>query len=118
MGLEIEKNIESVVGNVLNLAKIPSNIIGYKYIIHAVELLLHRENKEEKIQIMKVYKQLSNEFGKTECSIEKAIRKSIEVCVIDEDIPELNKIFSGATLNKKDRITNKTFISLLVKNII
>jgi len=113
---ENEKHVKNSASKILDLVGIPNSRLGYKYIVHAV--VLYKESKEEKLNIMKVYNQLSNEFDKTAYSVEKAIRKSIEICVIDEDIPELNKIFADALSDEKDKINNKKFISLLAKNII
>ena len=117
MLIENEKEIKDSVSKVLDLTGIPSNRLGYKYIVHAVSLI-HMEGKNKKIQIMKVYDQLSNEFDKTAYSVEKAIRKSIDACVIDGNIPELNKIFSKIILDETVEITNKKFISLLVEELV
>lgn len=95
------KKIE--IENLLDKFNISVDILGYKYLIKAIEIY----TKEANIKIAAIYGQVAKEYNSTACRVERAIRHSIESN--EERIKQYFKV--------DYKITNKRFLSLVVREM-
>ena len=87
-----------------------SNFVGFKYIVHIVQLVF--ENPDEQLLITKpAYPAVAKKFGVRPSSVEHAIRTVIASCWDRYDHSDINRV-AGIELEKIP--TNTVFITMLV----
>lgn len=89
---------------------------GYLYIKKAIIILI--KEGIDNINISDIYEQLSKTYRHSSKSIEKAIRKSIEITFSKGNFKELNGIFEYDISIETGKTSNKKFIYKLAQAII
>lgn len=103
------ESIEKRISYYLREIGIPTNYIGYNYIISAVKLLI--EDREEYSRVTKVlYPTIAKKYGTTPSGVERAIRHSIEVAFIRGNSKVIKEIFRNTYSLDKEKTTNSEFL--------
>lgn len=107
-----EREIESMVTEVIHEIGVPAHIKGYKYIREAIILTV---NDMELINAVTkaLYPMVAKKFSTTASRVERAIRHAIEVAWDRGDIEVLQKYFGYTVSNIKGKPTNSEFIALI-----
>ena len=112
MNIELEKEIAYV----LKQIGVRQDLSGYRYIKHALGLIVEDENILDHIT-KKLYPTLAEEFSTRPTCIEKGIRHAIETTFnsMSEDMCEY--IFGNTAFPGKIRPTNAHFLAALAETV-
>ena len=99
----MEKKKLEKIENLLDRLNIPVDILGYQFLVSALEV--YTENINTKIRA--VYEIVAKKHNKTACAVEKAIRHAIEK----------NKDTIKQYFHVNYAITNRRFLALLAREI-
>ena len=94
---------------------VPSHIKGYRYIRHAVELVINDMDLLGAVT-KKLYPQVSKEFDSTPSRVERAIRHAINVAWKRGSQKALKKYFNN-NLSENSKPTNSQFIARIADEI-
>ncbi len=112
----VRKTAKTAIGELLLEVGIPDHLLGYEYIVKAVELAL--ENKALLNQVVfQLYPSVAAKCDTTAARVERAIRHAIEVAWINGDPEILTGYFGNTVSPRKGNPTNAQFIARMV-NII
>lgn len=94
---------------------IPANILGYKYVIEAIELVL--DGKVGNAVTKELYPTIAKKFNTTGSRVERAIRHAIERAMINADVDYIEKMFGYTISATRGKPTNSEFIYGIVSYI-
>ncbi len=115
-----EDGFQQIISEQLVKIGIPTNFVGYQYIIEVVILLIKAGDFHKEIT-KDIYPAIAKKYNTTAAGVERAIRNAIEKAWNTTDISILEKYYSQSVNPEKGRPTNKEFIYYLtirIKNII
>ncbi|MCL2859831.1 MAG: sporulation initiation factor Spo0A C-terminal domain-containing protein [Oscillospiraceae bacterium] len=115
--MDNERKLKRHIIDILDSIGMPNTRRGYDYVISGV-ILLHKKGKIHHMEMKKIYMAVSNVYGKSPHSVEKAIREAIERTCSHGHIDELHKLFSNSISKKTGTINNKKFLYELAKKVI
>lgn len=107
-----ERKLELRINEFLHELGIPSHLKGYQYLKEAIILKIKKE-----IPIMNLYQILSKEHHQSIKSIEKNIRKAIEIGWIRGNIEFIDELFGYSIDIEKDHTSNNIFINTISERI-
>lgn len=111
-----DKNIETMVSNIIKLVGVPAHIKGYQFLREAIIRttldmgIINAVTKE-------LYPGIAKKFDTTSSRVERAIRHAIEVAWERGDIDTINKLFGYTVHNCKGKPTNSEFIAMIADKI-
>ena len=111
-----EKNLETVVTEVIHEIGIPAHIKGYQYLREAIILSINDMDIINAIT-KALYPAVAKKFGTTPSRVERAIRHAIEVAWDRGDIETLQKFFGYTVSNIKGKPTNSEFIAMIADRL-
>lgn len=107
--LESDLPKEDIQTILLNIG-IPSNLLGYHYIIYAMDLILSDENYLHSITKM-LYVDIAVKFKTTASRVERAIRNAISVGWTNGNLEYINHLFYNSVNPLKGTPTNSQLLS-------
>lgn len=111
-----EINIEDRINHILNELGVPSHLKGYKYLRHAVKMVLNDFSAVNSITKF-IYSGIAKEFKTTGSRVERAIRNAIEICWYKGNLKAIENIFKFKYSKKDIRPTNSEFIIIIVEHL-
>ncbi len=111
-----DRDIETLVTNVIHEIGVPAHIKGYQYLREAIIIAVG--DMEVINSITKVlYPQVARAFSTTPSRVERAIRHAIEVAWDRGDLDTLQRFFGYTVSNTKGKPTNSEFIALIADRL-
>lgn len=111
-----DRDIETLVTNVIHEIGVPAHIKGYQYLREAIIIAVG--DMEVINSITKVlYPQVAKTFSTTPSRVERAIRHAIEVAWDRGDLDTLQRFFGYTVSNTKGKPTNSEFIALIADRL-
>ena len=111
-----DRDIETLVTNVIHEIGVPAHIKGYQYLREAIIIAVG--DMEVINSITKVlYPQVTKTFSTTPSRVERAIRHAIEVAWDRGDLDTLQRFFGYTVSNTKGKPTNSEFIALIADRL-
>ncbi len=107
-----DRQVESMVTEVIHEIGVPAHIKGYQYIREAI-ILTVKDMELINAVTKALYPMVAKKFGTTSSRVERAIRHAIEVAWDRGDIEVLQKYFGYTVSNIKGKPTNSEFIALI-----
>ena len=105
--------LEKRISNVVKELGVPANILGYRYIIYSILIIM--EHPDERLSLVhEIYPDVAKKYKTTPTRVERAIRHAIEVSY-SRGTQSLKEIIFGYTIAKKGKPTNGEFIYALVE---
>lgn len=114
MGTYEQRHIATV--EMLKELGVPTNILGWEYIVYAVELLdkkpamIYNVTKE-------LYPAIAKEYDTTSSRVERAIRHAIELAFYNMPADVLFKYFGNSINAAQGKATNSQFISTIAQEL-
>lgn len=93
---------------------VPTNVKGYRYLKEAIEIGLDDFACVEHIT-KELYPEIAKKFNTTASRVERAIRHAIELAFSRGNYGTLEEIFGSTIDLRKDKATNKHFITMLIE---
>lgn len=106
---------EKMINYIMKNVGIPASILGYKYVIRSIELVLN--GKVEKSVTKELYPIVAKEFKTTSSRVERAIRHAVEVSMDNGNMDFIEEIFGYSFSIIKGKPTNSEFIYGIVDYI-
>lgn len=91
---------------------VPPNLLGYSYIIYAIELLLFKPEYLYAVT-KELYVAIANKYYTTPSRVERAIRHAISVTWLHGDVYCIDRIFKNCVRPDKGVPTNSVFLARL-----
>lgn len=113
--LNKEKDPKTTIRSVLREIGVPSNILGYGYLIRAIEMQM--ESKAPLDFTKWCYMGIGQEFGTTGSRVERAIRHSIERAWEVGDYDTLKRYFGNSIDPNRGKPTNSQFITRIAEAV-
>ena len=110
-----EENFTRYITDIIHELGVPAHIKGYRYIRHAVELVIKDMDLLGAVT-KELYPQVSEEFDSTPSRVERAIRHAIDVAWKRGNQKALKKYFKN-NLNDNSKPTNSQFIARIADEI-
>jgi two-component system response regulator (stage 0 sporulation protein A) len=110
-----EENFTPYITDIIHELGVPAHIKGYRYIRHAVELVIKDMDLLGAVT-KELYPQVSDEFDSTPSRVERAIRHAIDVAWKRGNQKALKKYFKN-NLNDNSKPTNSQFIARIADEI-
>ena len=107
-----DRQIESMVTEVIHEIGVPAHIKGYQYIREAIILTVKDMDLINAVT-KALYPMVAKKFSTTSSRVERAIRHAIEVAWDRGDLEVLQKYFGYTVSNIKGKPTNSEFIALI-----
>ena len=107
-----ERNLESVVTDVIHEIGVPAHIKGYQYLREAIILTINDMDIINAVTKV-LYPEVAKKFNTTPSRVERAIRHAIEVAWDRGDIETLQRFFGYTVSNIKGKPTNSEFIAMI-----
>jgi len=109
-------DIEAKTIRLLNEFGVPSNRVGFDFIIEAMKII--DDNPKTLSLITKtIYPRLSKQFATSASNIERGIRHCIEVAWMNTSEDVLKKLYGNAVSPLKGRPTNTEFLSTIARKL-
>lgn len=109
-------DVEELIIEHLNKAGVPPHLIGFDYIVSAIELCL--KDPEYLRNITKgLYADISTKYNTTPSRVERAIRHGVEVAFDRGDWEYLMSAFGNTANAKRGKLTNSEFLAASVNLI-
>ena len=108
--------LKSRVTQIIHDLGVPAHIMGYKYVRHAIMLVVH-EPRVLNAVTTRLYPEVAAHFDTTSSRVERAIRHAIEVAWERGNVDTLQKWFGWTINNMKGKPTNTEFIGLVADAI-
>lgn len=96
---------------------IPPNILGYCYILYALELILFNPNYLRGIT-KQLYPDVAKKFNTTPVRVERDIRHAISVAWLRGDLDFIDEIFKNCVDPEKGVPSNSLFLTRIYHHII
>lgn len=113
--LSKEKDPKTTIRSVLREIGVPSNILGYGYLIRAIEMQM--ESKVPLDFTKGCYMGIGQEFGTTGSRVERAIRHGIERAWEVGDYDTLTRYFGNSIDPNRGKPTNSQFITRIAEAV-
>ena len=110
-----EENFTRYITDIIHELGVPAHIKGYRYIRHAVELVIKDMDLLGAVT-KELYPQVSEKFDSTPSRVERAIRHAIDVAWKRGNQKALKKYFKN-NLNDNSKPTNSQFIARIADEI-
>lgn len=110
-----ETDHKTDIRSVLREIGVPSNILGYGYLIRAIEMQM--ESKVPLDFTKGCYMGIGQEFGTTGSRVERAIRHSIERAWEVGDYDTLKRYFGNSIDPNRGKPTNSQFITRIAEAV-
>ena len=101
---------EDYVEDLLKELGVSQGILGFKYLAHAVGLVLTDWGYVEGVT-KGLYPAVAKRFGSTASRVERAMRHAVEGAFNAGDVDELMKLFGGGVSKFKGKVTNCEFVA-------
>ena len=98
----------------LNELGVPSNYLGYNYIIEASLIIIEETNHNKKIKLKDVNAEISHLFNTTSGSIKRDIGSCIDSMFKYAKTRNIDKVFENVSNYYDERPTNKLFLLTIV----
>lgn len=108
---------EYKIQTIMNTIGVPIHIKGYRYLLEAVMMISGNPELMNKMTLV-VYPKIGEKFNTNGASVERAIRNAIELTLERGDHQEIKVMFGSLIHNKKGKVSNSEFISLLYTRLI
>ena len=105
-----KKSLQRQISDLLLEIGVPDNLLGYKYITRAVELIYNDDSYANNIYDG-LYSAIAAEFGTTAGRVERAIRHAVESAWDRGDMAFLEEIFGNTISLGKGKPTNSQFLT-------
>lgn len=105
-----DNDLRREIRKVLTEIGVPAHNLGYRYLAHALELVVKDENILSTIT-KGLYPAVAAEFETTPSRAERSIRRSIEMAWNRGDVDVLNKYFGNTVSPNKGHTTNAEFLA-------
>lgn len=109
-----KEGLESDIRKTVMQVGIPTNILGYKYIVEAIEIML--EDRYVGNLAQNIYEKISYNNGTTPQCVESAIRNAIKRAS-DMNNDNFKALFEGKILSNKTKPSNTMFITRIAESI-
>ncbi len=110
------KTLNSRITDMLINTGIQPHLSGFDYLRTAVALGYDDKDYVYKMT-KKLYPELAKEYNTTPPRVERCIRHAIEQAFVIMDIHVMEKIFGNLTDFNKGKVTNATFIAVLIERL-
>lgn len=104
------------IADIIKKIGISTNIVGYKYIIDAVNICI-KDINQINLMTKNLYPKIAEHFNTSSCRVERGIRYAIEKGWKEGNIDFQEKIFGNIISAYKGKPTNSQFIATLVEYI-
>lgn len=105
-----KKSVQRQISDLLLEIGVSDNLLGYKYITRAVELLYNDDSYANNI-FYSLYSAIATEFGTTASRVERGIRHALETAWDRGDMAFLEEIFGNTISLGKGKPTNSQFLT-------
>lgn len=89
---------------------IPPNLLGYRYLIYGIELLLMDSDYMQHITT-RLYIDIASKFNTTPSGVERAMRHAMNAAWLHGNLPFINCVFKNCINPEKGVPTNSLFLS-------
>ncbi|MHB1152126.1 MAG: sporulation transcription factor Spo0A [Eubacteriales bacterium] len=111
-----EISIEDRIDRILKEIGVLSHLKGYKYLKHAVKMVLNDFSAVNSITKF-IYSGIAKEYNTTGSRVERAIRNAIEICWYKGNLKTIENIFNFKCSENNIRPTNSEFIITIVEQL-
>ncbi|MDR0930701.1 MAG: sporulation transcription factor Spo0A [Clostridiales bacterium] len=113
----LNKSLNYRIITVLNQFGVPSNRMGYQFLIDALNLVLESDDDSVGLITKRIYPPIARKYGTTESNVERAIRHVIERAWHNTDIDILSRLYGNSVNPEKGRPTNGEFICNVARKL-
>lgn len=110
-------DLETRVSQILHELGIPASLIGYRYVRHAIVLVVEQPDLLHAM-VKRLYPRIAEKYNTTASRAERAIRHAVEVAWDRGDVDILLKWFGYTVSNMKGKPTNSEFIGMIADAIL
>ncbi len=100
----------------IQLIGLPSSSMGYKYVRHAIKLVLEDDTMLENV-MTRLYPMVAEKFNTNTACVERNIRHAIESAWMHGSMSYIDKVFGYSIDADKGKPTNRAFIATIVDRI-
>ena len=104
-----KKSLQRQISDLLLEIGVPDNLLGYKYITRAVELIYNNDSYANNIYDG-LYSAVAAEYNSVASCVERSIRHAIEVAWAQGDMETLTELFGNTVSLNKGKPTNSQFL--------
>lgn len=108
--------LEDTIIDLLLEMGVPTNLLGYRYLVYAIELVYDDVTYLDQIT-NRLYVDVAKRFNTKGCRAERAIRHGVEVAFERGNLSTIQNVFSYTIDPNKGKPTNSQFISTVVEYI-
>lgn len=111
-----DSNVEDIVNDILKEIGTPPHLIGYKYLLRAVELVCNDESYLQMIT-KNLYPGIAREYSSTGSRVERAIRHAVETTFDRGDMDAIVSVFGNTFSVNRGKLTNSETIAGLANEV-
>ena len=108
-----QKNLKYAIGEILREIGVPTNLKGYHYLLEAIRMSVESATVLPVTKL--IYPNVSKKYKTNAASVERAIRKAIEMSWSNGDQNTFQQYFVYPISNANDRPSNSEFITAIAE---
>lgn len=111
-----DSNVEDIINDILKEIGTPPHLIGYKYLLRAVDLV-HKDDEYLRAVTKCLYPDIAKEYGTTASRVERAIRHAMETTFDRGDMDNILSVFGNTFSANRGKLTNSEAVAGLANEV-